>query len=79
MMRSVRHPGEQAVSPGPGQPQAGSAGAWYAVHGDRGYVPEWTGWLGAYDRMLADGFSPFHQGCPMVVMPAFGVRLSCPG
>ena len=44
--------------------------AWCAVHGDRVDILEWTDWLGAYDRVLADGFSPFHEGCPVVVMPA---------
>ena len=62
--------GKQAVSAGPGQPQAGSVVAWCAVHGDRVDILEWTDWLGAYDRVLADGFSPFHEGCPVVVMPA---------
>ena len=43
--------------------------AWCTVTGDRVDVLEWTDWLTAYDRVLADGFSPFHGGRPLVVMP----------
>ena len=34
-------------------------------------LTSWSGsvWLTAYDRVLADGFSPFHGGRPLVVMP----------
>ena len=44
--------------------------AWCTVSGDRVDVLEWVDWLTAYDRVLADGFSPFHGGRPLVVMPA---------
>jgi integrative and conjugative element protein (TIGR02256 family) len=60
----------QAVGPGAAQIQAATVVAWCAISGDRVDVLEWTDWLGAYDRVLVEGFSPFHEGRPMVVMPA---------
>jgi integrative and conjugative element protein (TIGR02256 family) len=62
--------GNQAVPGELGQPQVTSAVAWCTVSGDRVDVLEWIDWLTAYDRVLADGFSPFHGGRPLVVMPA---------
>jgi integrative and conjugative element protein (TIGR02256 family) len=53
----------------PGEPQATSAVAWCTVSGDRVDVLEWVDWLTAYDRVLADEFSPFHGGRRLVVMP----------
>ena len=52
-----------------GQPPVTSMVAWCTLTGDRVDVLEWTSWLTAYDRVLADGFSPFHGGRPLVVMP----------
>jgi integrative and conjugative element protein (TIGR02256 family) len=60
----------KASSAARGEAQVASVVAWCAVHGDRVDVLEWTDWLGAYGRVLADGFSPFHEGRPVVVMPA---------
>ena len=60
------------VGAGPGelgQPQLTSMVAWCTLAGDRVDVLEWISWLTAYDRVLADGFSPFHGGRPLVVMP----------
>jgi molybdopterin/thiamine biosynthesis adenylyltransferase len=59
----------QVVAAEPGQPQVTSAVAWCTVTGDRVDVLEWIDWLTAYDRVLADGFSPFHGDRPLVVMP----------
>ena len=59
-----------AAGPGElGQPQVTSMVAWCTLAGDRVDVLEWISWLTAYDRVLADGFSPFHGGRPLVVMP----------
>ena len=54
----------------PGRPQAGPIVAWCAVTGERVDVLEWIDWVTAYDRVLADGFSPFQDGRPVVVAPA---------
>jgi integrative and conjugative element protein (TIGR02256 family) len=59
-----------AAAPGElGQRQVTSMVAWCTLAGDRVDVLEWISWLTAYDRVLADGFSPFHGGRPLVVMP----------
>ena len=52
-----------------GKPPVTSMVAWCTLTGDRVDVLEWTSWLTAYDRVLTDGFSPFHGGRPLVVMP----------
>jgi integrative and conjugative element protein (TIGR02256 family) len=59
-----------AVPGEPGTPQVASMVAWCTVDGDRVDVLEWIDWLTAYDRVLEDGFDPFHGGRPLVVMPA---------
>ena len=59
----------QAASGEPVQDQAGTAAAWCTVSGDRVDVLEWLDWTAVYDRALAGGFSPFHQGRPLAVMP----------
>ena len=59
-----------AAGPGElGEPSVTSMVAWCTLTGDRVDVLEWTSWLTAYDRVLADGFSPFHGDRPLVVMP----------
>jgi len=59
-----------AAGPGElGEPPVTSMVAWCTLAGDRVDVLEWTSWLTAYDRVLTDGFSPFHGGRPLVVMP----------
>ena len=60
---------DQAASAEPAQAQAGLVAAWCTVSGDRVDVLEWMDWPAVYDRVLADGFSPFHQGRPTAVMP----------
>lgn len=62
--------GSQAASAGPGQSPAGSLAAWCTVSGDRVDVLEWLDWPDVYDRVLAGGFSPFHEGRPVAVVPA---------
>ena len=52
-----------------GEPPVTSMVAWCTLAGDRVDVLEWTSWLTAYDRVLADGFTPFHADRPLVVMP----------
>ena len=52
-----------------GEPPVTSMVAWCTLAGDRVDVLEWISWLTAYDRVLADGFSPFHGGRPLMVMP----------
>ena len=52
-----------------GPPPAGVAVASCTVTGDRVDVLEWTDWATAYGRVLADGFSPFLGGRPLLVMP----------
>jgi integrative and conjugative element protein (TIGR02256 family) len=67
-----RAPWQVANQAIPGDPGAhvASTVAWCTVSGDRVDVLEWIDWLTAYNRVLEDGFDPFHNGRPLVVIPS---------